>query len=134
MTRADRGRLLESLEKLDPIEGRAMAEEGFGDQADHEGTLLAWLQYWYLRHCDDDWEHSYGVSIDTLDNPGWSVRIDLKGTSLEGRGLARQQIERSESDWIHWWVADGKFEGAGGPQNLTDILLAFRTWAESGQA
>ena len=28
------------------------------------------LQRWYLERCDDGWEHSYGVRIDTLDNPG----------------------------------------------------------------
>jgi hypothetical protein len=24
--------------------------------------LLAWLQTWYENHCDDDWEHGYGIS------------------------------------------------------------------------
>lgn len=37
---------------------------------------------WYVRECDDDWEHSYGVKIDTLDNPGWTIAIDLRETSL----------------------------------------------------
>ena len=30
--------------------------------------LLIWLQNWNQNHCDGDWEHLYGVKIDTLDN------------------------------------------------------------------
>jgi Immunity protein 53 len=36
------------------------------------------LQVWYLAQCDGDWEHRHGVTIGTLDNPGWSLRIDSK--------------------------------------------------------
>jgi hypothetical protein len=32
-------------------------------------------QHWYLEQCNDLWEHSYGVKIDTLDNPGWLLVI-----------------------------------------------------------
>lgn len=31
---------------------------------------LALLQQWYLQQCNEDWEHSWGVRIATLDNPG----------------------------------------------------------------
>ena len=41
---------------------------------------LEWLEQWYEKTCDGDWEHIYGISIDTLDNPGWRVRIDLRET------------------------------------------------------
>jgi|GEM_PF-3181522 len=33
------------------------------------------LTNWYQNQCDGDWEHKYGVSIETLDNPGWIVKI-----------------------------------------------------------
>ena len=46
-------------------------------------STLARLEAWYLRQCNGDWEHLYGVTIETLDNPGWSVTIDLTGTKLE---------------------------------------------------
>jgi hypothetical protein len=29
-----------------------------------------WLQEWYAGRCNGDWEHSFGVSTDSLDNPG----------------------------------------------------------------
>ncbi|WP_143316933.1 Imm53 family immunity protein [Clostridium sp. HBUAS56017] len=46
-------------------------------------NMIKLLQDWYNRNCNGDWEHSYGVNIGTLDNPGWTVDIDLIGTSLE---------------------------------------------------
>jgi len=48
-------------------------------------NVLAELQRWYESQCNEDWEHQYGVKIDTLDNPGWSVIIDLDDTDLEGK-------------------------------------------------
>ncbi|WP_338708672.1 MULTISPECIES: Imm53 family immunity protein [Paenibacillus] len=38
-------------------------------------NTLKWLQNWYHENCNGDWEHSYDVKIDTVDNPGWSVEI-----------------------------------------------------------
>jgi hypothetical protein len=39
--------------------------------------MLQWLQEWYLEQCDREWEHEYGIKIGTLDNPGWTITIDL---------------------------------------------------------
>jgi hypothetical protein len=39
---------------------------------------LAWLEQWYQEQCDGDWEHHCGVTIETLDNPGWLVQADLR--------------------------------------------------------
>jgi hypothetical protein len=45
---------------------------------------LQWLQQWYYAHCDDTWEHQHGITIQSLDNPGWLIKIDLAGTPLSG--------------------------------------------------
>ena len=45
--------------------------------------ILKWLEKWYFSMCDGSWEHFYGVKIDTLDNPGWMVLIDIIDTPLE---------------------------------------------------
>jgi len=37
--------------------------------------LLEQVEDWYSSQCNGDWEHQYGISIDTLDNPGWSRSI-----------------------------------------------------------
>jgi hypothetical protein len=32
---------------------------------------LSRLSTWYQSQCDERWEHSFGLKIETLDNPGW---------------------------------------------------------------
>ncbi len=93
--------------------------------------IITWLQDWYGAQCDDDWEHQYGVRIDTLDNPGWTVRIDLAGTVLEDASFPTvDEAHRSEDDWIYCGVSESRFQGAGGAHNLLEILWVFRSWAE----
>lgn len=91
---------------------------------------LAWLQEWYLQQCDGDWEHEFGVSINTLDNPGWSLSVELSETGLEGVAFEPIRITRSESDWLHCWVQDSVFQARGGALNLADMLDSFRVWSE----
>lgn len=93
--------------------------------------LLTWLESWYESQCDGDWEHAFGVSIDTLDNPGWTIKVDLDGTELEDQEMVPIREERSPLDWVHCWVKHRQFHGAGGPQNLREILTLFRDWAQT---
>ena len=89
------------------------------------------LQRWYLARCNDEWEHSHGVTIDTLDNPGWTVRIDLAGTALAGASEDWTKREASERDWLHWRISDERFEAACGPTNLNEAILVFLDLAEA---
>jgi hypothetical protein len=89
--------------------------------------LLA-LEDWCASVCDGDWEHTYGIKIGTLDNPGWTVDIDLFGTPLERRQLDRVVVDRTEDDWIQFWVENGVFKGCGGVRNLSEILRRFVEW------
>ena len=92
---------------------------------------LADLQTWYASNCDGDWEHSFGVTIGTLDNPGWSVTIDLEETNLEDKSFESFEKEDSEEQWIHCSVKDRKFLGAGDETRLEEILRIFLDWARS---
>lgn len=99
---------------------------------------LSWLQDWYLNQCDDAWEHSYGVTINTLDNPGWSLKITIQDTPLENRDFEDVAIERSENDWLRCWLGKGQldekaFEAACGPKNLIEVLELFRDWANNNR-
>jgi hypothetical protein len=87
------------------------------------------LQRWYQSQCDGDWEHCYGVKIDTLDNPGWSVTIELNETNLADRPFTELQRMEHETDWIVCRVREAKFEGNGGPFMLDEILRVFLEWA-----
>jgi hypothetical protein len=91
-------------------------------------NTLNWLESWYRQNCDGEWEHSYGIKICTLDNPGWSIEIDLEGTDCEDKFFKEIEIENSEEDWMFCRVRDNKFLGDGGVNNLTDILDTFTRW------
>ena len=94
-------------------------------------TILSRLQGWYASQCNGDWEHSYGISIANIDNPGWSVDIELVDTELYGVEFSPVVVERQSSDdWVHCEVANGIFRGRGGPRNLEEILCIFLGWAE----
>ena len=101
---------------------------------------IDWLMQWYLGRCDSDWEHSYGVEIGTLDNPGWTLKIDLTGTPLEGLPFPKATHGEPSADldqWKRtgsWWVAEVKgdvFEAACGPLDLLALISLFRKWVEA---
>jgi hypothetical protein len=88
--------------------------------------ILEWLQDWYSNQCDGEWEHSYGIRIDTLDNPGWEVTIDLIKTKIEGKEIPYQLIDKGENDWYGLSIKNNQFVGIGDPSKLIIILARFR--------
>lgn len=88
------------------------------------------LQEWYASQCDGDWEHEHGLRIETLDNPGWSVEIDLADSELELATYTPVNDRMSEREWIRTRVVDTTFYGGGGPLMLATILRHFLDWAE----
>lgn len=91
---------------------------------------LNWIANWFDKQCDGDWEHENGIKITTIDNPGWSVSIDLFDTNLEGKEFDTIKEDRSENDWFICFVVNKKFESRCGPRNLSEVLRIFRSWAE----
>ncbi len=96
-----------------------------------EASTINWIQHWYAVHCDGDWEHQYGISIETLDNPGWAVVIELNGTDLSSRSMDPLHVDEAPDDWMQCTVSDLKFKGYGDPSKLSSILTAFRRWVET---
>lgn len=96
----------------------AGADGGLGD-----------LQRWYSARCNGDWEHEFGIKIDTLDNPGWSVDIQLAGTGLADVAFEEVNRNESEREWMICRVRKKVFEGRGGPHMLGAIIRTFLQWA-----
>jgi hypothetical protein len=93
---------------------------------------FSWLEDWYTAQCNGDWEHQHGVKIDTLDNPGWTVRIDLNGTKYsEIQNWQFVDDRAPEVEWIFCEIKDGVFVGHGGPKELGRMLQIFRKWIEN---
>ena len=92
------------------------------------------IQNWYLEQCNGDWEHQYGLQIGTLDNPGWSVEIDLTETDLATKpfefvekGVGADSIDDNH-DWYTCKIENSKFICQCGPLLLTAVLKIFLDW------
>jgi hypothetical protein len=94
------------------------------------------LEAWYSRQCDGKWEHQYGVNIGTLDNPGWTLTVDLVKTDLasapfttiaEGVGPDEHS---DNSSWISCKRVGYQWKGAGDESKLGRLISEFVTWAE----
>lgn len=83
---------------------------------------ITWLQDFLTEHSNGDWEHQYGISVASLDNPGWDVRIDLSDTSFENVAVQDINETRSDIDWIIVRREANVLIGSGGPRNLTEIF------------
>ncbi len=95
------------------------------------------LQSWYLSQCVDDWEHSCGVKVETLDNPGWLLKIDLIDTEMQnveyteysyGVGI---KADSSGNNWLHTKVEGNQYVGYGGPEKLQELIRIFLGWVKS---
>ncbi len=96
-----------------------------------ELTLLKRLEDWYASMCNDDWEHTYGVFISNIDNPGWLLKVELKDTYLYGAEFKDVKIQRDdENNWVFCKVEEGNFQGYGGTCNLGELIEIFLEWAE----
>ena len=97
-------------------------------------SIFTWLNQWYIDQCDGDWEHGYGIKIETLDNPGWSLAIDIEYLPI---GVAEPipwiLVEHSENDWYGFKVEDGKFYASGDPTKLSLLISKFREFVENAQ-
>ncbi|HTA69824.1 MAG TPA: immunity 53 family protein [Bryobacteraceae bacterium] len=94
-------------------------------------NAVEFLQSWYQAQATGAWERIRGVTIETLDTPGWMVTIDLAGTALDGRSMAAIQAERSATDWLLCEVEQNQFRGQGDSQKLLVVLEIFRNWASA---
>lgn len=97
----------------------------------NEDHILTWLQNWYKLQCNGDWEHESGITIETIDNPGWYVTINLKKTNLENKLFLPINVEIDDINWFFCLLRNDNFEASCGPCNLLDILQVFRKWAEN---
>jgi hypothetical protein len=102
-----------------------------------DNSPLARLEAWYQSQCDGDWEHCFGLKIETLDNPGWKVVIELDDTELEDAPFAevkRNEVaQRYEDDpnWLWCRKQGSKFDAIGGPKQLGAIIEVFLSWVEA---
>jgi hypothetical protein len=108
-----------------------METSGFSENHRMAAGSLDRLADWYAEQTDGEWEHGYGITLSTLDNPGWLLEVDLADTELAGRVYPRIEEHRSETDWIVGYVEEARFRVACGPRNLKEAVDLFLTWVST---
>jgi hypothetical protein len=92
---------------------------------------LEWLEDWYQRQCDGAWEHNQGIRLESLRMRGWRLIISLEGTSAENAAPNQLHFGTSGEEWIDCTISPERFEGAGDPRRLEQIIGVFRKWVEA---
>ena len=98
---------------------------------------LAAIIDWYVTQCDESWEHQYGIKLETLDNPGWLLIVDLIHTDLQGCSMP-ELCEGCSPDanpvsprWIHCSVQENQFRGACDPNQVARLFRVFDDFRSS---
>ena len=106
------------------------------DVPTEEIKMMEWLVDWYKSQCGKEagcfcnWGDFYGIKIETIDNPGWHVQIDLAETDAAQKPFEAIERDRSDNDWIFCKVQDGKFDGVGDCTKLTEIIKIFQRFIQ----
>lgn len=94
--------------------------------------MINWSQTWFNSHCDSNWEHGSGVKIETINNPGWSVQIDMNGTNILLHKQDWELFELSDVSWVEYKVGNNIYFASGDPLQLELLIRVFRMIIESG--
>ncbi len=92
--------------------------------------ILNWIENWFLAQCDGEWEHSFSIKIESLDNPGWSLRIDVAGTEIQNLVIPYKLFEGTEGNWYGIKLENKIFEAFGDPLKLEFLLNEFKRIVE----
>lgn len=87
-------------------------------------STLQRFQNWYAQNCNGDWEHDFGITIETLDNPGWLIKIDLQLMAFQDV-IFNLSERKSELDWYEIIVKDWKFIAYCDASKLEFIINYF---------
>lgn len=94
--------------------------------------MLEWLQEWYKDQCDNNWEHNHGIKIDTLDNPGWDVEIDVNDTNFNLKNSKWKLFELNNDKWVGYKIDNNIFYASSDPLKLSLIIKIFKFLLKNG--
>ncbi len=78
--------------------------------------VLSIIDTAYRERCNDEWEHFHGITIETVDNPGWIVIIDFPDIMEDA------QFHEKVDEWV------GNFRSHGGVDYIIDKNNRFRIY------
>ena len=93
------------------------------------------LSAWFAHRCDGVWEQSRGVTIQTLDNPGWMLEVNVGAevpdqlVFISGTPPGPSNGNIAEGEWTDCRIRGGKFVGASDAAGLRRLLEGFLEWS-----
>ncbi len=93
---------------------------------------LEWLGTWYQQQCNGKWEHQKGMLLEALSGepqPGWRLRIDLRGTAAAGSPSRHLAVCAFKGAWLRCNLNQQQFEGEG--EEVEELIAVFRRWIDS---
>jgi hypothetical protein len=107
----------------------------FDDGKDQPTDVVTWLQEWFDKRSDDQWERAGRIKIETREGSGWLVDIDVSGTRMEyaSIGVTRSgcSLQQNSPDPLNVRMENGHFKITCGPLHLKVALDLFRSFAQS---
>ncbi len=95
--------------------------------------VLKFIQAWYSENADLAFEKKQRIKVETLENPGWYIEIDLRNTYLDGVSFDMIEFDDDKNDWLQCFIRDNTFVGAGDANKLNHLLKAFHLFALSSE-
>jgi hypothetical protein len=87
---------------------------------------IEWIQKWFKKHCDGDWEHENIFKLESISNPGWSLTVDMSETPLELYEFDSGLVSKGDEDFYWIKVKNAKFDAFGDVSKLGFLLKCFR--------
>ncbi len=92
--------------------------------------MINWLQKWFKDQTDGNWEHEVIIKIESIDNPGWSIEIDLMKSDIIP--IEWRLFEISDDNWLGYKFEDNIFYIAGDANKLDLSIRVFQEFIEKG--
>ena len=92
--------------------------------------ITDWIQNWFKNNCDGDWEKAEVILINTTENPGWEVEIDISNTSIANMNINWILNENGAQDWYGVKIENQKFNATGDSGKLKFLLGLFKEMIE----
>ena len=94
--------------------------------------MLEWLEKWYKSQCNNEWEHNFGIKIETIDNPGWTLSIDLEDTEHNLNMVNWSQFGDFDKRWVGFKIEKNVYYASSDPENLNTLIYIFKEFIEKG--
>jgi immunity protein 53 of polymorphic toxin system len=87
-------------------------------------ALVKEILEWFSDNCNGDWEHQNGFSIESLDNPGVAISVDLAPILMIPDKIILSDLV-SENSWISIRIKNDKFLVACSVDRFEEAIKNF---------